>query len=301
MELIESALRLSVPLIFAALGGVLSERAGVINIALEGMLLGGAFAGMAAAHATGSPWMGVLGALVCGGLIGLLHAALVLGLRVDAIISGVGINLLALGLTTFLLRSAFSDASVGVTVSAPAPWTPGLRRLPILGSLLGASTPLVPLAWISVLLVWVLMYRTRAGLQLRALGEGPGAARAAGVNVDVMRHLWLALGGALAGMGGAYLSLVATGRFTENLSAGRGYLALAAVIFGRWRPLGTAAAVLAFGLAEALQITLQGNLLLGWRAPSELLTSLPYVLGLCALAGALGRIRPPAALGQVEA
>jgi simple sugar transport system permease protein len=150
----------------------------------------------------------------------------------------------------------------------------------------------------SVLAVWVLVQRTRIGLQLRAVGESPHAARAAGVDVTTFRHAWVVLGGALAGVGGAYLSLVATGRFTENLSAGRGYLALAAVIFGRWHPLGAAGAVLAFGLAEALQITLQGHLLFGQRIPSELLTSLPYLLGLLALAGALGRIKPPAALGQ---
>jgi simple sugar transport system permease protein len=301
VELLESALRLSIPLIFAALGGVLSERVGVVNIALEGMLLAGAFSGMAAAHASGNPWVGVLGALVCGGLIGLLHAALVLKLRVDAIISGVGINLLALGLTTFLLRSSFSDASVGVSVSGPPAWFPALKFVPVLGSLLGAQTPFLPLALISVLAVWVLMHRTRTGLQLRAIGESPHAALAAGVGVNRMRLLWVGLGGALAGVGGAYLSLVASGRFTENLSAGRGYLALAAVIFGRWYPLGAAAAVLCFGLGEALQITLQGHLLFGQRIPSELLTALPYLLGLLALAGALGKISPPAGLGQVEA
>lgn len=300
MELLESALRLSTPLVFAALGGVLSERVGVVNIALEGMLLGGAFCAMAAASVSQNPWLGVGGALLCGAVLGLLHAALVLRLRVDAILSGVGLNLLALGLTTFLLRSSFSDASVGVQVEAPDPWLPALRAVPVLGSLLGGRTPFIPLALLAVLGTWWLAYRTRAGLQLRAVGEAPLAARSAGVNVTGLRFLWLAAGGALAGVGGAYLSLEATGRFTENLSAGRGYLALAAVIFGRWHPLGAAAAVLFFGLGEALQIVLQGNPLFGVRVPSELLTSLPYFLGLLALAGALGRTTPPAALGQVE-
>lgn len=300
MELVESALRLSTPLVFAALGGVLSERVGVVNIALEGMLLAGAFAAMAAASTTQCPWIGIGGALLCGAALGLLHALLVLKLRVDAIISGVGLNLLALGLTTFLLRSSFSDASVGVQVEGPAPWLPSLAGIPLLGSLLGARTPFIPLTALAVAGVWWTAYRTRAGLQLRAVGEAPAAARAAGVNVDGLRFLWLAVGGALAGVGGAYLSLEATGRFTENLSAGRGYLALAAVIFGRWHPLGAAAAVLFFGVGEALQIVLQGNPVFGVRVPSEVLTTLPYLLGLLALAGALGRSTPPAALGQVE-
>lgn len=300
MELLESALRLSTPLVFAALGGVLSERVGVVNIALEGMLLGGAFCAMAAASLTHNPWLGIAGGLLCGAILGLLHALLVLRLRVDAIISGVGLNLLALGLTTFLLRSSFSDASVGVQVEAPDAWFPALRSVPVLGTLLGARTPFIPLALLAVLGAWWVSYRTRAGLQLRAVGEAPIAARSAGVNVTGLRFLWLAVGGALAGIGGSYLSLEATGRFTENLSAGRGYLALAAVIFGRWHPLGAAAAVLFFGVGEALQIVLQGNPVFGARVPSELLTCLPYFLGLLALAGALGRTTPPAALGHVE-
>jgi general nucleoside transport system permease protein len=300
MELLESALRLSIPLLFAALGGVLSERVGVINIALEGMLLGGAFAAMAAASATGQPWAGVAGAALCGFALALIHSLMVLRLRVDAVISGVGINLFALGMTTFLLRSVFSQGGVGVQVHGPSPWLPALKDVPVVRMLLGSVTPFVPLAVLATLAVWFLVYRTRSGLQLRAVGEAPRAARAAGVAVDRVRILWVAAGGALAGIGGAYLSLEAAGRFTENLSAGRGYLALAAVIFGRWHPLGTAGAVLFFGLGEALQIYLQGRPFLGVSLPSELLSALPYVLGLLALAGALGRTKPPAGLGQFD-
>ncbi|MFN3649192.1 MAG: ABC transporter permease [Armatimonadota bacterium] len=301
MEILESALRLSVPLAFAALGGVLSERVGVVNIALEGMLLSGAFAAMAAAHGFQCGWLGVAAAALCGALLGLLHALLVLRLRVDAIISGVGINLLAAGATTFLLRSAFSSGGVGVQVSGPAPWLPSLRNVPVLGLLLGGVTPLVPLAVLCCAAAWFVLYRTRPGLQLRAVGEAPAAARAAGIPVNAYRALWLAAGGALAGVGGAYLSLVSSGRFTENLSAGRGFLALAAVILGRWHPLGAVTAVLLFGLSEALQFRLQGQPVLGVTLPSELWSALPYLLGLLALAGFLGRSRPPAGLGQVEA
>ena len=300
MELLESAIRVSTPLVFAALGGVLSERVGVVNIALEGMLLACAFAAMAAAATFGQPWAAVLCAALLGAFIGALHGWLVLRLRVDAIISGVGINLLALGITTFLLRAYFSQGGVGVVVHGPERWFPTLASVPILGTLLGAHTPFVPLALLATAAAWFMLYRTRAGLQLRAVGEAPRAALAAGVPVETLRFVWLAVGGALTGIGGAYLSLEAAGRFTENLSAGRGYLALAAVIFGRWHPVGAAAAVLFFGLGEALQITLQGHPIFNVTVPSEMLSALPYLLGLLALAGALGRTVPPAALGQYD-
>lgn len=299
MNLLDSAIRLSIPLVFAALGGVLSERVGVVNIALEGMLLTGAFAAMAVATATGNPWLAILAGAGFSFLLGLLHALLVLRLRVDAIISGVGLNLLALGLTTFLLR-AWYDGGLAARVKGPDPWVPGLASVPILGTLLGATTPFVPLAMLAVIATWWLLYRTRAGLQLRAVGEAPHAARAAGVNVDQLRVLWIAVGAALCGVGGAYLSLEAARRFTENLSAGRGYLALAAVIFGRWHPVGAAAAVLFFGMGEAAEIALQGKQLFGATIPSELLTALPYLFGLLALAGALGKTTPPAAIGQLD-
>ncbi len=321
MELIESALRVSTPLVFAALGGVLSERVGVVNIGLEGMLLAGAFAAWTVAFHTGDPWIGLLAAAVVGILLGLLHAFAVLKLRVDAIISGVAINLLAAGLTSYLLGVMSKGTYLGGQVKALGAWLPGLAKLPVLGTLLGARTAFVPLALLAVAGVWFLVYRTRSGLQLRAVGEAPAAARAAGVVVDRARTLWLAAGGALAGIGGAYLSLEATGRFTQNASSGRGYLALAAVIFGRWHPLGAAAAVLAFGLGEALQITLQGRPVPGavmlfqamsaigiqgidWlkvaTIPSEVMSALPYLLGLFALAGALGKTTPPAGLGQLD-
>ncbi len=299
-ELLESAIRYSTPLVFAALGGVLSERVGVVNISLEGVLLAGAFGAMAAAAVTAHPWIAIGAAALLGACVGLVHGWLVLRLRVDAIISGIGINLLALGVTTFLLRAFFSQGGVGVAVRGPEPWLSGLAGIPVVGTVLGARTPFVPLALTAVGFVWFIIYRTRGGLQLRAVGEAPSAALAAGVPVDALRFFWLAAGGALTGIGGAYLTLEAAGRFTENLSAGRGYLALAAVIFGRWHPAGAAAAVLFFGMGEALQIELQGHPLFNISVPSEMLSALPYLLGLLALAGALGRSTPPAALGRYE-
>lgn len=295
MEILESTLRLATPLVFAALGGVLSERAGVVNIALEGKLLVGAYTAAAVAHAAGCPWIGMAGALAAGMLLALLHALLVLQLRVDAIISGVGLNLMALGLTTFLHRAGPEVAQV----KGPGPWVPALAKVPVLGTLLGGGTPYVPLALLVTLFAWFVMYRTRAGLQLRAVGEAPSAARAAGVGVGGLRTCWLALGGALAGIGGSYLSLEAAGQFTENASAGKGYLALAAVIFGRWHPLGAAAAVLAFAVGEAVQIEYQGKALWGMTLSADILTCLPFIMGLLALAGVLGKVKPPAGLGQV--
>lgn len=300
MELLESALRLSVPMVFAALGGVLSERVGVVNIALEGVLLGGAFAAMAVAHLASNPWIGVAGALLAGSLLALLHGYLVLKLRVDAIISGVSLNLLVLGLTTFLSRARFSPDGVPVQIKGLPSWFPQLSGTGPLGMLLGSTTPFIPMALLAVIGTWFLMHRTRAGLQLRAIGEGPKAAQAAGISLGAQRLFWLGAGGALTGLGGAYLSLDAAHRFTENLSAGRGYLALAAVIFGRWYPLGAAAAVLVFGLGDALQISLQGKKVFGLVVSSDLLSTLPYLLGILALAGVLGRIAPPRGLGQLD-
>lgn len=297
--LAESTLRLSTPLLFAALGGLLSERVGVVNIALEGMLLGGAFAGMAAAAATGNGWAGVAGAAACGAAIGWLHAMLVLRFRVDAIISGIGLNLLAAGLTVSLLRALYSHSAVGVRVKGPPPFFPWLN-LPVAGPLLGGDTPLIPMAVLAVPAAAFLIYRTRHGLRLRAVGEAPEAAATMGIDLFRMRLLWVTAGGALAGLGGAYLSLVAAGRFSDNLSAGKGYLALAAVICGRWHPLGAAAAVLIFAGVDALQVSLQGVDLGGLRLSSELMSSLPYLAGLLALAGALGSIRPPAGLNRVD-
>jgi len=299
MQFLESALRLSTPLIFAALGGVLSERVGVVNIALEGMLLAGAFAAMSAVNATGHPWLGILAAGGIGIIVALLHALLVLWLREDAIISGVGLHLLALGLTTFLLRAVY-HGGVGVQVHGPTPWFSALAPVPLVRTLIGSTSPFVPLAMLTVAITWFVLYRTRMGIRLRAVGEAPKAALAAGVRVDNVRTAWLVAGGALAGIGGAYLSLEAAGRFTENLSAGRGFLALAAVICGRWHPLGAAAAVLFFGLSEAAQMQFQGRAFFGVQFPSEIFSALPYLLGLLALAVPLGRNAAPAGIGQFD-
>lgn len=274
--LFAAAIRLWMPLAFAAMGGVLSERAGVINIALEGMMLSGAYAAISAAAATGSAIIGLIAGVVVGALVGLLHAVLTLALRVPHILSGVGINLGVLGLTTFLLNARGGDLETSAKI-------PGEF--------------FAPLAAVAVLLVWFTLYFTPLGLRLRACGESPQAARSAGVSVGKIRYGAVALSGALAGLGGVALALPGLGTFTQNMTAGRGYIALAAVIFGRWHPLGAAAAALFFGLGDALQLYLQTQ---GSPIPPDFLTLLPYVLTLAALAGFSGRSAVPAALGEVE-
>jgi len=299
LELLPAALRLATPLLLAAMAGVLSERAGVINIALEGKLLLGAFFGVVAGHALGSPWLGVAGAAAAGAAAGALHGVLTLRGKVDHVISGIGINLLALGLTTFLLRALYREAGSSPTVAGLGVWRlPFIADVPVLGSLLGQHNPLVYAALLAVLLVHVALSHTRFGLRVRALGESPLAVAAAGVSPFRLRMLCLTLGGALAGLGGEFLVLESARQFTENISAGRGFIALAAVIFGKWTPLGAGAAALFFGGAEALQLGLQGRPILGHEIPSQFVAMLPYLLTLIALAGVVGRATPPAALGR---
>lgn len=272
-----SALRLATPLLFAALGGILSERAGVINIALEGKLLAGAFAAAAATLATGDPWLGVAAGAGAGILLGLLHALFGVVLRGDQIVVGVALNLLAAGASMFFMNLLYGS-------SANTPPFAGAGDGP-------GSPPLVLIALLLCPAVDALLRFTRFGLRLRAVGEHPEAAETLGIRPVRVRVAAVAMAGALAGVGGAYLALDAA-QFVKNMSAGRGFIALAAVIFGKWRPYGAAAACLLFGLAEALQIRLQG---LG--IPTQFVQMIPYLLTMVALAGFVGRSRPPGALG----
>jgi simple sugar transport system permease protein len=274
-SLVLAALRLTVPLGLAALGGVVSERSGVIALHLEGVMLMGAFAAAGAAAASGSAGVGLMAGVIAGALVGLLHAFLTQRLKTPPILSGVGINLGALGLTTFALRKM----------------PEALESAPLLPAAL-----MIPLTVVAVAAVWFVLTRTPIGLRLRACGENPKAATAAGVSVGRIRYGAALAAGALAGLGGVSLALVGLGAFTENMTAGRGYIALAAVIFGRWNPLGAAGAALLFGLGDALQVTLQTQ---GWAAtiPPDMLTLLPYLVTLLALIFFRGG-SSPAALGE---
>lgn len=298
LELARSALRLATPLALAAMGGILSERSGVVNIGLEGQMLMGAFVGWAAAVALGSGWLGVLCGVSAGALLGFLHALLTQRFRADHVVSGMAINLLAAGLTVFLLRRFFErpPAAPGV-----AEWGLGaLEAVPLLGGLLTRQSPFVLVMLLLPLALHALLYHTMWGLRVRAAGESAHKSRLAGIPVVTTRYTCVTLSGALAALAGTYLSLSQLNVFSEGMSAGRGFIALAAVIFGRWTPLGATAAALGFGFLDALQQRLQGETLFGVRVPSEMLLSLPYLLTIVALAGLVGRSIPPADLGKPE-
>jgi ABC-type uncharacterized transport system permease subunit len=281
VSLLLATIRKSVPLIFASTGGFFSERAGVINIGLEGMMLFGAFSGAVISLFTHNPWLGVLGAAVVGGLVGYLHAVATIALRANQIISGVAINMLGVGGTVFLCQ---------VCVGGERSFSLGpADRLPVWG----AFIPLAYMAFIVVGLAFVFAYFTVPGLRLRAVGEHPRAADTQGINVNRVRFFAVITSGVCAGLGGAYLPFF-SGSFAKNMTSGQGFIALAALIFGKWNPLGAMAASLLFGFADALQEALQGR----GGLPSQLFQVIPYVLTIVALAGVIGRSIPPAAIGK---
>ncbi len=282
-------LRIAVPYLFAASGGVVAERAGVVSLTLEGFMLTGAFAAALGSLYSGSAWVGVLCGAVAGLGAGLLHALASVRFKADQIVVGIALNLLAVGATRFFLRLAFDSSS-------NSPRTPGFGASAGASGLGAFANPLVWMGLLSVPLVAFLVYRTPFGLRLRAVGEKPEAAASLGVRVDRVRWAAVALSGVLAGLGGVYLALDQH-QFTDEMTAGRGFIALAAVIFGRWNPLRAGLACLLFAAAEALQIRLQVTNVL----PSQFVAMIPYVLTVVALAGVVGRSTPPAALGRSEA
>jgi simple sugar transport system permease protein len=298
IELFRSALRLAAPLALAAMGGVLSERSGVVNIGLEGQMLMGAFVGWAAAVVLGSGWLGVLCGVGAGALLGFLHALLTQRFRADHVVSGMAVNLLAAGLTIFLLRRFFERPPNANGV--PEWGLEWLHAVPVLGGLLSRQSPFVILMLVLPFVLHGLLYHTMWGLRVRAAGESARNSRLAGIGVAAIRYSCVLLSGALAALAGTYLSLSQLNVFTEGMSAGKGFIALAAVIFGRWTPLGATAAALGFGFLDALQQRLQGEALFGVRVPSELLLALPYVLTVVALAGLVGRSIPPQDLGKAQ-
>jgi ABC-type uncharacterized transport system permease subunit len=281
--LIFSTIRLATPLLLAALGGLFSERSGIINIALEGLMLAGAFTAAAVTHYVGSPWVGLLAGVAAGMLIASIHAVACIRFKADQVVSGTAINILMLGIPAFVSGALF--ASTGSTPQIPKeqlmPWTPI-----VLGFLV-----LVPLTW-------YVLYRTPFGLRLRAVGENPEAADAAGISVKRIRYTAVLISGALAGIGGAYLSIGQSSLFTRNMTSGRGFIALAALIFGKWRPVQTMLACLLFGFTEAVAIQLQGvKMPSGEEIPNQFIQIIPYLLTIIVLAGFIGHSRAPRALG----
>ena len=283
VSLIWSTVRLSTPLILAALGGLFSERSGVINIALEGMMLAGAFTAAAVTYATGSPWIGLLAAIAAGVAVASIHAVASIRYGADQVVVGTAINILMLGLPGFLSGAFFLS-------SGSTPQVPIEQLVPL--------APIV-MAFAFVPLTWYVLYRTPFGLRLRAVGENPEAADAAGINVANIRYSGVLISGALAAIGGAYLSIGQSSLFTRNMTSGRGFIALAALIFGKWRPVQTLLACLFFGFTEAVTIQMQGVVKLpsGENIPVHFIQMVPYVLTIVILAGFIGRSRAPRALG----
>lgn len=290
LAFVAQMVRISVPYALAAVGGTMSERGGVTNIALEGILLLGALGYTLGAYATNNPWAGLGAAALVGIAAAAVHALVTVRFKADQITSSLGINLAAVGLSRFVLKSVFgSSSNSGPVVGLPEWKLLGLGTLPGVGALF--SNPLVWLTVALIVVAQVVLFRTPFGLRLRAVGEHPEAAATLGLSVPRLRTLGVLLSGFLAGLGGAWLAADQQS-FTDNMSNGRGYIAIAAMIVGKWNPFGAAAACLLFGACDALQIVLQGK-----GVPNEFLQMLPYVVTMVVLAGMIGRSRPPAAIG----
>ncbi len=283
VAMIWSTIRLSTPLILAAIGGMFSERSGVINIALEGMMLAGAFTAAAVTYEIGDPFTGLLAGMGAGLAIAAIHAIACIRYRADQVVTGTAINILMIGVPGFLSGAFFLSSGS----------TPQIAKENLI--------PRVPIfiAFAMVLVAWYVLYKTPFGLRLRSVGENPEAADAAGVPVARMRYWGVLLSGALAGIGGAYLSIGQSSLFTRNMTSGRGFIALAALIFGKWRPVQTMLACLLFGFTEAITIQMQGVVKLpsGEDIPVQFIQMVPYLLTIIVLAGFIGSSQPPKALG----
>ncbi len=295
--LLQGSLSLAVPLIFGSLAGVLSERVGVVNIAIEGQLLAGAFCSALVSSLSHSIWLGLITAGIAGALVAWVLAVFAIRYVVDQIIVGVVLNVLIMGITNFLF-STLMGGNLALFNSPPRFDTmpvPLLSQIPVLGPVLFVQTPIVYLMYLAVGLVWFFLFKTRWGLRVRAVGEYPKAADTVGIKVYRTRYISVMIGGSLAGIGGAFFTLGQVGAFGKEMTNGAGYIALAALIFGRWNPLYAALAALLFGFSENLQF---GLAIIGSHVPSEFLLMLPYALTVIAVAGLVGKVTGPAASGK---
>jgi len=285
LSFLAQMIRIAIPYLFAASGGVVAERAGIVSLTLEGFMLSGAFGAVVGTHYSGSPWIGVLSGMFGGLIFALIHAVTTIRYRADQVVVGVAINLLAIGVTRFFLKLFFASSSNSPRVAG-------------FGGNIKAGGFDNPLLWLGLAvapIVAFVIYRTPFGLRVRAAGEHPEAAESVGVSVKRVRYVAVAISGILAGLGGVYLALDQH-QFTDQMTAGRGFIAISAVIFGRWSPIRAALACILFAAAETLQIQLQGS----HAIPSQFIEMIPYLLVIIALAGLVGRAVPPAALGKVE-
>jgi len=288
LSIVGSGIRLSIPYTLAGLGGTYSERSGVVNIGLEGMMLTGAFTAVAVTNASGSPWMGLGAAIAAGMLLGLIHGVVCVTFKADQIVSGLAIIIFAAGITVFCSWLLYNKTQIRVESYLQVPI---LHKIPVFKVLFSEIPPLVFLTLVIVIASHFIIFKTVFGLRLRSVGEHPQAADTLGISVDKMRYTGVIISGALAGMAGAYLSLEHAHYFVKGISAGRGFIGLASMIFGKWTPLGTAGAGPLFGFGEALKPYLPKVV------PSQFIDMIPYVLTIFVLASAIGRATPPAAIG----
>lgn len=295
LGVLAQSFRLATPVTLGALAGVLCERSGVINIGLEGMMLSAACLGCIAALYTAQPWVGVGMAALVGGVLAAGHALLVIHGRVDQIISGMVVNVLAVGLTGFLRRAVLLHNPRSTPAVLPTWPVPGLSELPVVGPLLFRHQPLVYASWLLVALLHLGLWYTTWGLRTRAIGEQPQASETVGVSVLALRYGNVVASGMVAGLAGAWFSLETVGGFDDMMTGGKGFIALAAMIFGAWQPVGALGGALVFGLVDALQIKLQ---IIGVQLPYQWLSMTPYVVTMLLLAGVVRRAVPPAALGR---
>lgn len=299
VNLLSAMVRNATPIGLAAMGAVICERSGIVNIAMEGIMTIGAFTAAIVAGATGNPWLGLLAAIVFGGIFSMLHAFATVSLHLNHVVSGAVLNVLALGITAYLMilivgHPGTTD-SIPVSLSAYRWAIPGLSRIPILGRMFFNQTPIVYFGFIMIPLFTWFLNRTKVGLHIRAAGEHPLALETIGVSVYKMRYLGVLVSGLVGGMAGAYLSIEGNVSFSEGMTGGRGFIAMAAMISGGWHPVGAFVAALFFGLADALQVRFQVFRVL--NVPEELFIILPYVLTVVAVAGLVRRSRPPKAVG----
>ncbi|MEW6621761.1 MAG: ABC transporter permease [Bacillota bacterium] len=295
INFLSADLRLATPILLAAIGMIYSERAGIVNIGAEGMMLAGALAGVIGSFFFGSAWYGALLAVTVGGFAGLIFGFIVITLQGNQIVTGIAFNLLGLGLTT-----SFSRVILGSTSQRPeidsftAVAIPLLSDIPILGPVLFKQSIIVYFTIGMVFITYFILYKTTWGLKVRAVGDSPKAADTVGVNVYFVRYQSIIIGGMLAGLGGAFISLGLVSLFTENMVAGRGFIAIAAVIFGKWNPFGVLLAALLFGAGDATVFRLQS---MGTDIPYQFIRMIPYIITIAALAGFVGKSRAPAASG----
>jgi len=297
ISLVASGIRLAMPVLLAVLGEIFSERSGVLNLGLEGIMAMGAFGGFAGAFASGDAWLGLLAGLAAGAAMGLVMALFSVTLKTNQVVTGISLVILGTGLSAFMYRELFGVSSRPPRVEGlPDLNLPVLGQIPVVGPILFQHSVVVYLAVALVVLSWAALFRTTWGLKVRAVGEAPSAADTSGINVAQIRYVCVIVGSALAGLGGAVLSVAQMGLFVENMVAGRGWIAIGLVIFARWRPSLALAGALLFGVADALQFRLQA---LGFAAvPYEFLLMLPYLLTILVLVGSSQRQAGPAALGE---